>query len=272
MKLYAYLILGTLIACSGKDDSGSRRPPSSEPKPEIKEKNSANPDKIKTPPPSDFKDENKQAGEQFWVNSSADLSTGEKINTPPPVRRIDAEHFAIGQFIVNQKEKWIRIKSKVNQQQEILEYLSCGPRGKLHECVFLSFGVPSHLHLALLLIGGQPGGGDYGSEVTITAEWKDPKTGVIKKHPAAHFLYDRLKLKKGQGLLWSFVGSKFVQGRYEANYEQSLIAVINDSQAVIGIKSIVGNAHKGPNQGFEANHRTIPAKGTPVDLYIHLVE
>ena len=111
----------------------------------------------------------------------------------------------------------------------------------------LELCVPSHLHLALLLIGGQPGG-DYGSEVTITAEWKDPKTGEIKKHPAAHFLYDRLKLEKGQGLLWSFVGSKFVQGRYEANFEQSLIAVINDSQAVIGIKSIVGNAHKGPNQ------------------------
>ncbi len=219
----------------------------------------------------EFSPATKVAGEQFWQFSSADVATGEPLKTPPPIRRIDNEHFAIGQFIVNQKDKWVRIKSKINQQQDILEYLSCGPRGKLHECVLLSFGLPSHLHLALLLLGAQPGG-EYGSEVTITVEWKHPKTGQYMRHPAAHFLYDRLKLKKGQNILWSFIGSKFVGGRYQANSDQSLIAVISDSQAVIGIKGIVGNAHKGPKQGFEGNIETTPKIGTDVDVYIHLVE
>jgi hypothetical protein len=219
----------------------------------------------------EFSADKKLAGEQFWQFSSADLNTGKEVNSPPPIRRIDDEHFAVGQFIVNQKEKWIRIKSKVNQQQDVLEYFSCGPRGKLHECVLLSFGLPSHLHLALLLLGAQPGG-SYGSEVTISVEWRNAKTGKYMRHPAANFLFDRLKLKKGQNILWSFTGSKFVGGRYQANSDQSLIAVINDSQAVIGVKSIVGNAHKGPKQGFEGNRDTTPAKGTPVDIYVQLVE
>lgn len=257
------------IACTGSSDTSKKT---------SSEKTSAEPEKASIAKPKEdkpktieFSPATKLAGEQFWQFSSADVATGEELQTPPPIRRIDNEHFAIGQFIVNQKDKWVRIKSKINQQQDILEYLSCGPRGKLHECVLLSFGLPSHLHLALLLLGAQPGG-EYGSEVTITVEWKHPKTGEYRRHPAAHFLYDRLKLTKGQNIVWNFIGSKFVGGRYQANSEQSLIALINDSQAVVGIKNIVGNAHKGPKQGFEGNLETTPKIGTDVDLYIHLVE
>jgi hypothetical protein len=257
------------VACTGSSESPkktSSEKSSTEPaKPNIAEPNQEEPKTLKFSPATQL------AGDQFWQFSSADVATGEALKTPPPIRRIDNEHFAIGQFIVNQKDKWVRIKSKINQQQDILEYLSCGPRGKLHECVLLSFGLPSHLHLALLLLGAQPGG-EYGSEVTITVEWKHPKTGEYMRHPAANFLYDRLKLKKGQNIVWSFIGSKFAGGRYQANSDQSLIAVINDSQAVIGIKSIVGNAHQGPKQGFEGNLKTTPKIGTDVDLYIHLVE
>lgn len=269
MRVALWCICFTSLACSGSSTPSDKPPKKAQ---DVSTKTTSLPQKsehAKKMP--EFSPDKKLAGEQFWQFSSADLNTGETVNSPPPIRRIDNEHFAVGQFIINQKDKWVRIKSKVNQQQDVLEYFSCGPRGKLHECVLLSFGLPSHLHLALLLLGAQPGG-EYGSEVTISVEWRDPKTGKYLRHPAADFLYDRLKLKKGQNILWNFIGSKFVGGRYQANAEQSLIAVINDSQAVIGIKSIVGNAHKGPNQGFEGNRDTTPPKGTPVDIYIQLVD
>ena len=270
MRLSLWFVCLMCIACTGSSDTSTKKDVQ-EPKALSKTEPASAISPVEKPEPHEFSTSTKLAGEQFWQFSSADLNTGESTNTPPPIRRIDNEHFAVGQFIVNQKDKWIRIKSKVNQQHDLLEYLSCGPRGKLHECVLLSFGLPSHLHLALLLLGAQPGG-EYGSEVTITVEWKHAETGKYIRHPAANFLYDRLKLEKGQNILWSFTGSKFVGGRYQANSDQSLIAVINDSQSVIGIKSIVGNAHKGPKQGFEGNCATTPSIPTPVDVYIHLVE
>ena len=208
-----------------------------------------------------------QSSDRFWSSSQAGKKNDNAKLNPPPIRRVDAEHFTVGQFLVNQKEKWIRIKSKVNQQDDILEYLSCGPRGKLHECVLVSFGVPSHLHLALLLLGAEPDS-KSGSEVFIEARWTDPNTGEAHRHPAARFLYDRLNLEAGKNVIWHFVGSHFMNGSYEANFEESLVAVINDSAAVIGVKNVVGNAHRGKNQGFEGNSKTTPPVGTPVELYV----
>ena len=208
----------------------------------------------------------KKAASTFLKHAQSSKDVAAK-DTRLPVRQVDEDHIAVGQFLVNRKQGWIKIQSKVNQNEEILEYLSCGPRGKLHECVLLSYGLPMHLHVALILLGAEPGG-EYGTELLIDVEWIHPETGEIKRHSAAKFLYDRLNLRAGQDIVWSFVGSRYMDGRYAANDTQSLVAVINDSEAVIGIKNIVGNAHKGPNQGFEGNKETTPPPGTAVDLYI----
>ena len=212
---------------------------------------------------------NQKAAEKFLKYAQPSSQSAEDNRVNLPIREVDADHITVGQFLVNRKEGWIKIRSKVNQNEEILEYLSCGPRGKLHECVLLSYGLPMHLHLALVLLGAEPGG-KYGTDVMIDVEWQDPKTGEMKRHSAARFLYDRLNLRAGQDIVWSFVGSRFMEGQYAANDTQSLVAVINDSEAVIGIKNIVGNAHKGPNQGFEGNKKTTPPPGTPIDLYVRV--
>ena len=217
--------------------------------------------------------EQKNAAKKFLKYAQSDPTTEASpvLNSDIklPIRQVDEDHITVGQFLVNRKQGWIKIRSKVNQNEEILEYLSCGPRGKLHECVLLSFGLPMHLHVALILLGAEPGG-RYGTELILDVEWQDPQTGEVKKHSAAKFLYDRLKLRAGQDVVWSFVGSRYMDGRYAANETQSLVAVINDSEAVIGIKNVVGNAHKGPQQGFEGNKQTTPPPGTPVDLYVRV--
>ena len=212
---------------------------------------------------------NEQSAAQFLRHAQPSAEPEKKEQVALPIREVDADHVSVGQFLVNRKEGWIKVRSKVNQNEEILEYLSCGPRGKLHECVLLSYGLPMHLHLALILLGAEPGG-KYGTDVMIDVEWKHPETGEIKRHSAARFLYDRLNLRAGQDIVWSFMGSRFMGGQYAANETQSLVSVINDSEAVIGIKNIVGNAHKGPNQGFEGNKETTPPPGTPIDLYIRV--
>ena len=37
-----------------------------------------------------------------------------------PIREVDADHVSVGQFLVNRKEGWIKVRSKVNQNEEIL--------------------------------------------------------------------------------------------------------------------------------------------------------
>ena len=83
MKIYRFILLGILLACSSKNESGSPTPPSGDKKPVTAEKVSEKTSTATITPSNDFKDENKLAGEQFWENSSADLKTGERINTPP---------------------------------------------------------------------------------------------------------------------------------------------------------------------------------------------
>ena len=118
---------------------------------------------------------------------------------------------------VDQKLKRLTVLARINQTEGILEYMAVGPAGKTHESVLTYIGLPSHVHLGLLLLGLEPRK-KRGPKVVITAEWVDPKTGKTRQKPVENWLFDRATQKAAEGLPWRFTGSSFWRGQWRGRW------------------------------------------------------
>ena len=108
---------------------------------------------------------------------------------------------ALPHLKINVKEKWIQIEGatamKVGPQ---LELLACSARGKAYESLLIWLCEPSHLQLALIMIGltptpqveqfGEQKELKSGDKVVIEVEWTDPVTKKPVRRRAEDLLFD----------------------------------------------------------------------------------
>ena len=224
-------------------------------------------------------------GEPQSPEDLARLSTaagdGQPIAEPgaPPIQRLDAYRLRVGQVFVDRLDRFIEVPAKVNMKEGILEYQSVGSNGKLHESVLEIGAEPSHIHLGLLLIGLEPR--QYSNETdpyklpTITREggrielrvrYQDPATKTDHDIPAEAWLRDRKTGKAPPPQHWYFQGSMFWNGRYSADSDRSVVALIPDRIAVVVIGDDAGNPYQGDRLGYDVHTEAIPAIGTPARL------
>lgn len=218
--------------------------------------------------------------EDLQALSSA-AEQGQPVQKPgaPPIKRLDAYRLRVGSVFVDRLNRFIEMPAKVNMQEGILEYFAVGTNGKLHESVLEVLAEPSHVHLGLLLIGlepqtyhppkephGWPEVATPGGRIELFIEWSDAKAGAPKRAGPEIWLYDRKAKGAAPAQQWFFVGSQFWNGRYTADLERSVVALIPDRNAVVAIGEDAGNPYRGADLGYEVYTDVIPPNGTPVKL------
>lgn len=198
---------------------------------------------------------------------------------PPPenisseIIKLSDDMYQVGNVKINKNKRFISIPGSINMSDGLIEYLACGPRGKLHESVLVLDAEPYHIHVALLLLGLVPGDRPIsfqgapeppcGDPVVIKISWKGTDNRMIEYSPEDLIINmdDKKTMERSD---WVFSGSIIHEGQYLAQLEGSIVAVFHDPNAIIDDRSITG----ADDTHFFANKEILPPFGTPVEFKI----
>ena len=191
----------------------------------------------------------------------------------PMIRKIREGILRVGNITVNKRGRYVTVKGEVNMQEGLVEYLACGPRGKLHESVLKLNVDPFYLQIALLLIGLEPGnkplarqgdpGMPDGDPVEIWVTWAGKKKKMIK-HRAEDLIFNKTAKKTMEQTDWIFTGSQVIRGRFMAQVEHSIVATYHDPFAIFDHPLPTGS----DDRLYYVNSEIVPPKGTPVTFVV----
>ena len=213
---------------------------------------------------------------------------GETPLGPLPVKQIADGILELGGVRLDKNQKTVSFPAAVNMTDGLIEYLLVGKGGKTHESLFVTEISPYYIHLAMLLIGakGNPHdesleknapppstiNADYlrnapelkGDGVQITATWKagnQSRTANVEDFIVN--LGEKRPMRHGP---WTYNGSMFYHGRFLAQVDLSIAAMVTDPEALIN------NRQPGHDndQVWSIDPARTPKTGTPVTITIKL--
>ncbi|MCX5658835.1 MAG: YdjY domain-containing protein [Planctomycetota bacterium] len=200
--------------------------------------------------------------------SATQPATLPHIRVDPQKRFIDVE----GHVIVRDA-KW-------------LELLACTPKSREHEALLTVDARPSHIHLALLLLGLEPGSpltwkreGEkievtppHGPRVAVTLIYE--KEGKPVEVPANKWVVNQKTHEVFAGNIWLFAGSKMVeyegQSMYLADANGTAIALVNFGDDLLTRDTKMTN--QSDDETWGCNTAEIPPVGTAVTMRIRPVK
>jgi hypothetical protein len=178
---------------------------------------------------------------------------------------------------VDAKNKQVRVECEALHVVAPLEFFCCVTGTNEHESVLRSKVKPSHLHLALLMIGLEPGKPasyseaakkwtpPHGPPINITCEFE--KDGKTMRVPAYRLMRDIKTKKEMSPLTWIFVGSKTMDdGVYAADATGYLVSIVNFDLTVIDVPQVASSANE--TLEWEINPDLMPEKLTKVTMII----
>ena len=216
-----------------------------------------------------------------------------------PAKEADASA-GLPHVTVDREARIVEIDAQVvNREVDWLELLLCTEGGREHETILTTAARPSHVHLALILIGLQPGqvqrgepidpddpGAGYrlipaeGPAVNVELVYSPPKREHDEDHEhdqhvappvtvdAGAWVYDRRAEQTLAGTTWLFTGSKFVrhEGRplYVADLSGTLISLVNFGDDVLAPRT--DKTNRNDEQALGCHTPAIPPVGTPVTV------
>ncbi|MDD2239444.1 MAG: YdjY domain-containing protein [Kiritimatiellae bacterium] len=194
---------------------------------------------------------------------------GSEPQPPPSPVCWDGPIAHLGEVRVHSATKTVTATGWVNQTHGAIELLACGPKGKVHECVFVLSVNPIDLQAALLLAGlkgGEPmpdlgKGPPTGSPVDIFVEWD--ADGDLRRERAETFIWQIKEDAVLPNAPWIFNGSMVKEGRFMGFAEESLVATYWDPYALININHPAG----ANDEALHANPRQVPPYGTPITMH-----
>lgn len=191
----------------------------------------------------------------------------------PVIRKMEKGVLSLGEITINKNQGSVMVQGVVNMQEGLVEYLACTAYGKLHESILQLNVNPYYLHIAMLLIGLEPGNKPItsqgaqetpeGDPVAIWVSWKE-KDNKLVKYPAEQLVLNKSKNAPMRQTHWIFTGSAFNLDRYMAQVDGSIAAVYHDPYALLDHPLSVGS----DDMIFFANKELVPAAGTPVTFTI----
>ena len=183
---------------------------------------------------------------------------------------------------VDVKKKEIRVECEAVNANMPLEFFTCIAGTAEHEAVLRTQAKPSHIHLALLMLGQQPGEpvrfskaadkwlAPHGPPLQITCEWTDAKTNKVVRYPAYRMMRGVKNKKEMPPMTWIFAGSRVMEdGKYAADTTGYLVSVVNFDLTVIDIPELASNNNE--SLEWEVNPDVCPPKGTKVYMVIEPV-
>jgi hypothetical protein len=194
--------------------------------------------------------------------------------SPAPVAQPPADG-KLPHVQVDVKNKQVRVEcDSCNVNQDVgLEFFCVSEGTNEYESVISSRAKASHIHLALLMIGLEPGEPVKWSESTkkwtpphgpplqITCEWK--KGDETMRVPAYRLMVNRKTKKEAPPFTWVFTGSKVMEdGKYAADAVGYLVSVLNNELTVIDIPDVAGRDLE--SREWDRNATLLPPVGTKI--------
>src|SRR5436309_9548479 len=178
---------------------------------------------------------------------------------------------------VDAQAKQIRIDCEEIDCKMPLEFFCVVNGTNEHESVLRTKAQPSKIHLALLMLGLEPGEGvkysdaakkwfpPHGPPLSISCEFE--KDGKKMTVPAYRMMRDIKTQKSMPATTWIFVGSKVMPDRhYAADVTGYVVSVVNFELTLIDIPDLASSANE--TLEWEINRDVAPPGGTPVTMII----
>ncbi len=215
------------------------------------------------------------------------MATGADVPTlpaKPVVRMVSPGVYEVGKVRLDQKAASISFAGTLNMKRGLLEYLVVHSKGSVHESLLVTDVEATDIHVAMLLLGAKGGAvvaeappaqldARYfrmapkltGDAVIIRVKWKEKD--VEKTAPIEDWLFNDAAMKKIEHGPWTYNGSMIHEGRFLAQTEGNLMALVTSPTALIN------NPRQGNDNDhlWNANGDTTPGIGTPVEVVIQLV-
>lgn len=179
---------------------------------------------------------------------------------------------------IDMPSRSVRVDAEMLGVEAPLEFFCVQSGTNEHESVLRSPVKASHLHLALLIIGLEPGSPltysdatkkwtpPHGPPLHIELEWTDDK-GKAHRMPAYRAMRNLKTKETMPALTWVFTGSRVMEdGNYAADVTGYLISVVNFDLTVIDIPELKSSSND--LLEWERNPDTVPPAGTKVTLVI----
>lgn len=147
-------------------------------------------------------------------------------------RAADTNEFALGTVRVSASARAVSFPAQVNQRAGQVEYFVVHETGKVHESIFKTTVGAQEVHAAALLFSEKSTNAATRLKVRrIEASWRDGEKE--KRFNAAELILDK-KAKRALGeTKWAYRGSRVVDGIFLAQRDGSMIAIMEDRDALI---------------------------------------
>ncbi|KAF0177671.1 MAG: hypothetical protein FD161_2315 [Limisphaerales bacterium] len=212
----------------------------------------------------------------------------EKPPTPPSIREVSPGVFQVGGVKLEKAARRVSLPAKLNMTDGPLEYLLVTGQGKLHESVLKTDIAPHHLQVAMLLLGAKgmqaapltnaPAGGPItqspagernpplpGEPVLVEVTWT--QDGKPQRRRIEELVFNKRAKEPMSKGPFTFTGSRVWQGKFIAQTEGSVIALITDLDAVFN--------HSRPNRDADdtwvVRKQDVPPLDTVVEVSITLL-
>lgn len=171
----------------------------------------------------------------------------------------------------------LRVECLAVKADYALEFYCVKQGTNEYEAILSSKVTPSHLHLALLMVGLEPGQAlryskateswlpPQGPALRLSVEWM--KDGKLVRYPAYRLLRNLKTKKEAAPMTWIFAGSRHSEnGAYVADLTGYLVSVTNVDGMVIDLPERVSNSMD--ERLWEPNWDLMPEAGTKTWLVI----
>jgi hypothetical protein len=226
----------------------------------------------------------------FLTAVDAEAQTGTAELTNPPLQQISRDVFQLGPVRLDKSRKTIQFPAQLNMNDGLVEYLLVNDKGKTYESLLRTDTEPYYIHLAMLLIGAKgalqtpallnapivpfhvnrPASDTNsplaitGDAITIELSWQTAHGS--RKLPAEDCIMNLATKTKAARGPWTYNGSRVINGTFLAEREGSIVAMIDDLDAMVNNPRPGGDN----DQIWQIYSNVLPPLNTPVEITFKL--
>lgn len=216
-----------------------------------------------------------------WIQLITFILVSSPVLAAPPVTTPATAPTDLPGIHIDVNTKTIRVECEQIDCKAPLEFFCVLNGTSEHESALRTAAKPSNIHLALLMLGLEPGEGiryseetqkwlpPHGPPLNISCEFeKDGKKVVV---PAYRMLRDIRTQKPMRPMTWIFIGSHVMDdGHYAADVTGYVLTVVNFQYALIDIPDLASSSNE--TLEWQINTDVAPPGHTPVTLIIQPAE
>ncbi|MEQ2007059.1 MAG: YdjY domain-containing protein [Limisphaerales bacterium] len=211
-----------------------------------------------------------------------------KPPAPPVIREVSPGVFQVGGVKLEKEARRASFPAKLNMTEGPLEYLLVTTIGKTHESILTTDIEPQHLQVAMLLLGAkgmqaaaltnpppggpitQPQAGERnpplpGEAALIEVRWTHD--GKAQRRGIEELVFNKRAKELMSKGAFTFTGSRLWHGKFIAQTEGSLIALITDPDAVFNNP----RPNRDADDTWVVRKQDVPPLDTVVEVSITLV-